>query len=274
MFLALVWGGTFVVVKTALPDVSTMCFLALRFGLASACMLALFGRLFTRLPHRELWPGLRGGFITGVLLWLGFGLQTWGLERTTAGNSGFLTGLYIVLVPLFSAAAYRRWPRVPELVGIAIGSGGIVLLTAPSSGLRLNLGDVLTIGCAIVFAGHLLTLGYFSQRERFEAVAVGQVICTCVLSSFGLLFEPPRIVWNAHVVFALIVTGVVATAVAFALQCWAQQFTTATRAALILALEPVFSYLAAVAFAGEVVTARSVIGGTLILAGILVVELR
>ncbi len=276
MLLALIWGGTFVVVKAALHDTSVMCFLALRFGVASLCMLLLFGNTFRAMPRRQLWCGLRGGFLAGFLLWLGFAFQTWGLERTTAGNSGFLTGLYIVLVPLLSAVGFRRWPKTVELAGIALASVGIVLLTAPPSlhSFRLNFGDVLTIGCAIVFAVHLLVLGYFSQRERFEVVATGQIICTCLISAAALSFEPPRIVWGPRVVIAVLVTGLLATALGFGLQTWAQKYTSPTRTAVILSLEPVFAYGTAVGFAGEPLTFRSVLGGGLILAGILAVELR
>jgi drug/metabolite transporter (DMT)-like permease len=276
MLLTLVWGSTFVVVKGALQDASAMCFLALRFATAALCLVLLFLHSFRYMTKRELWCGLRGGLLVGVLLWLGFGLQTWGLERTTASNSGFLTGLYIVLVPLFSAAAYRRWPRPAELVGITVAGVGLVFLTAPSvrSHWTFNLGDILTIGCAVAFALHLLTLGYFSQRERFEVVATGQVICAGLFSAVALIFEPPRITWNAPVVFAILLTGVLATALAFTLQTWAQQYTTATRTALILSLESVVSYATAVLFANEKVTLRSLFGGGLILTGILVVELR
>ncbi len=276
MLLALLWGATFVVVKGALHDVSSMCFLSLRFAVASLCMLLLFSGKFASMSRREFWRGMRGGFITGIFLWGGYALQTWGLERTSAGNSGFLTGLYIVLVPIISAACYRRWPRPAELSGIAVASIGILLLTAPASlaAFHLNSGDLLTIGCAVVFAVQLIVLGYFAQRERFEAVATGQIVCTCLISTVALTVEPPRIAWTPSVITAILITGIFATALAFALQTWAQQYTTATRTALILSLEPVFAYIAAVLIAGEPLTIRSVVGGALILAGILIVELR
>ena len=173
--VALVWGSTFVVVKHALLDISTLYFLALRFSVASLCMLLLFLPAFRRAGWPSVRQGLRGGAVAGLLLWLGYLLQTFGLKYTTAANSGFLTGLYIVLVPLTSAAIYRRWPQWRELLGIAIATVGMTLLTVPSvrTGLQLNFGDLLTIGCVAAFACHLLVLGYFSQRERFEAVALG-----------------------------------------------------------------------------------------------------
>jgi len=274
--VALVWGATFVIVKRALLDISTMYFLAVRFALASICLLLLFLPAFQRATTREIWGGLRGGAVTGLFLWLGYVLQTFGLKYTTAGNSGFLTGLYIVLVPLISAAVYRRWPQIRELAGIGIATAGMAVMTVPGldTHFRMNRGDLLTLGCAAAFACHLLVLGYFSQREFFPAVALGQIACTAALSTISLIVEPPRAVWNSAVIGALCVTALFATALAFALQTWAQQYTTATRTALIFALEPVFALVTAVAVGGEHLTIAAITGGALILTGILAVELK
>ncbi|MBV9267396.1 MAG: DMT family transporter [Acidobacteriaceae bacterium] len=275
-FVALLWGTTFVIVRGALPRISTMYFLSVRFTLATACMCLLFLPAFRSMSLRDLRCGLRGGFAAGVFLWLGYVLQTFGLKYTTAGNSGFLTGLYIVVAPLIGAAFARRWLQPAELGGLAVATAGLVLLAAPnvSAQYGVNRGDLLTIGCAIVFAFHLLVLGHFSKRERFEAVAIGQVALTAVLSSLSLIFEPPAATWTAGVVFAIVITGVFATAVAFAFQTWGQKYTTVTRTALIFALEPVFALVTAVAVGGEKLTIYSVTGGALILCGILLVELR
>ena len=274
--VALIWGATFVVVKRALVEISTMYFLAVRFGLASLCMLVMFAAAFRHMQARWIWRGLGGGAVAGIFLWLGYVLQTFGLKYTSAGNSGFLTGMYIVLVPLISAAIYRRWPERAELAGISVATGGMALLTLPSLDrqFRMNRGDLLTIGCAVAFAFHLLVLGYFSQRERFEAVALGQIVCAAVLSTCSLAIEPPKAAWSNAVVFAIVLTAVFATAVAFALQTWGQQHTTATRTALIFALEPVFALATAVLVGGERLTGWRFSGAVLILAGILAVELR
>ncbi len=186
--VALVWGATFVVVKRALVEMSTMYFLALRFALASACMAAIFWPAFRRAERARVWRGLRGGLIVGLLLWLGYVLQSFGLKFTTAGNSGFLTGMYIVLVPLIGAAVYRRWPLFRELIGIGLASAGMIVMTIPGldNHFGMNAGDLLTLGCAVAFACHLLLLGYFSQREFFPAVAFGQIACTAALSGVSL----------------------------------------------------------------------------------------
>jgi drug/metabolite transporter (DMT)-like permease len=273
--VALVWGATFVIVKRALADISTMYFLAVRFTLASVCMLLIFVPSFRQASRAAVWRGLRGGIAAGVFLWAGYVLQTFGLKYTTAGNSGFLTGLYIVLVPLIGAAVYRRWPQSREMAGIVIATAGMIAMTIHGldTHLLMNRGDALTVGCAFAFACHLLVLGYFSQREFFPAIALGQIACTAILSTASLFVEHPTAYWSSAVVWAVCVTALLATAVAFALQTWAQQYTTATRTALIFALEPVFALTVAVMVGGERLSFAAVTGGTLILAGILAVEL-
>ncbi|HEY7306034.1 MAG TPA: DMT family transporter [Bryobacteraceae bacterium] len=274
--VALVWGSTFVIVKRALLEISPTYFLAVRFALASLCLFLIFLPAFRRTSTRDILRGLRGGASAGLFLWLGFVLQTLGLRFTSAGNSGFLTGLYIVLVPLIGAAVYRRWPVMRELTGITLAAAGMLVLTVPSldADFHMNKGDLLTLACAVAFALHLLVLGYYSQRERFEAVALGQIACATVLSSASLFLEPPRAVWSPAVILAIVITAVLATAVAFALQTWAQQYTTPTRTALVFALEPVFALATAVSAGGEALTLAAVTGGVLILAGILTVELK
>jgi drug/metabolite transporter (DMT)-like permease len=274
--VALVWGTTFVVVKSALPHISTMYFLAVRFALAAVCMLAIFLPAFRTTNSDAIWRGLRGGVVAGLFLWSGYVLQTAGLKYTTAGNSGFLTGLYIVLVPLIGATIYRRWPQARELAGIAVATAGMVIMTLPfvDARFRMNKGDLLTLACAVAFAFHLLILGYYAHRETFQAVALGQIACAAALSSLCLPFEPPRATWSAGVIAAVVLTAIFATAIAFALQTWGQQYTTPTRTALIFALEPVFALATAVAVGGERLTISSLAGGALILAGILAVELK
>ncbi len=273
---ALIWGATFVVVKDALAEISALYFLTARFVLATLCMLVMFLPALRRTAPGAIWRGLRGGATAGIFLWLGYVLQTLGLKYTSAGNSGFLTGLYIVLVPLISAAAYRRWPQIRELTGVAIAGSGMIVLTVPSldRNFHINKGDLLTLGCAVAFAFHILVLGYYSQRERFEAVALGQIACAAVLSSISLTIEPPKAAWSSDVIFAIVLTAVFATAVAFALQTWGQQRTTPTRTALLFALEPVFALVTAVLAGGEALTAGAISGGALILVGILAVELK
>ena len=274
--VAVVWGSTFVLIKDALADISTVYFLFLRFSLASLCLLVLFAPAFRKTPWRETAQGLGSGALAGLFLWLGYILQTMGLKYTTAGNSGFLTGLYIVLVPLIGAAFLRKRPTARETVGILIATSGMVVMTLPSllANFTFNRGDLFTIACAVAFAFHLVTVGHFSQRRRTEALALGQIACAAFLSACSLKLEPIHAVWSRSVWVALLVTAIFATAAAFALQTWAQRYTTPTRTALIFALEPVVALVTAVVIGGEALTLYAVTGGAFILAGILAVELK
>ncbi len=273
--VALVWGTTFVVVKQAITQISALYFLTLRFSLATLCLLIFLLPRLRSLPPDALRYGLRGGFITGIFLWGGYVLQTLGLHYTSAANSGFLTGLYIVLVPIIGAVVYRQKTSPREKSGVIFAGLGMVIMTMPTSGagFHLNSGDLLTIGCAVAFAFHLLVLSHFSKRAPVEAVALGQIACAALLSGAALLVEKPIAHWSPSVVTAIVLTAVFATALAFLLQTWGQKHTTPTRTAVIFALEPVFALVTALAF-GEPLRWLAIIGGSMILAGILVVELK
>lgn len=267
--VAFIWGSTFVVVKGALEDASTFLFLALRFTLA-ALLLAFWlrGRLARRAAVH--W---RGAGLCGVLLFAGYALQTAGLRWTTASNSAFITGLYIVLVPLLASLVYRTRPRPAELAAAGLATAGTAMM---SGGLpaQWNRGDLLTAGCAAAFAGHILAVERYSRRMDFERLSLIQIAAVAALSwAAAAVLEPPRAVWTPRLWFALLATSVLATAVSFVLYTWAQGYTSAARAALIFALEPVFAGVVAWA-AGERWTAASLAGAALILAAIVLVELK
>lgn len=267
--VAFIWGATFVVVKSALADVSTFLFLALRFSLATLLLgFWLRGRLLRR--ARVNWTGGAG---CGLLLFAGYALQTAGLRWTTASSSAFITGLYVVLVPLFGSLVYRNRPRLAELGAAALATAGTAMMSGgmPS---QWNRGDLLTAGCAAAFAGHILAVERYSRRMDFEQLSLMQIAVVAVLSwAAAAVLEPPRIQWTPRLWFALLATSLLATALSFVLYTWAQGHTSAARAALIFALEPVFAGVVAWA-AGERWTAGRLAGAALILAAIVLVELK
>jgi drug/metabolite transporter (DMT)-like permease len=271
--IALIWGSTFVLVKNALEDISTTLFLALRFGIATIALATVFRRRYAAISDWR-WE-VQGGVLAGLFLYAGYLLQTLGLRHTTPSKSAFLTGLYIVLVPLLSAFVYKKAPRSREVFGIATATVGMGMMTLERAALRVGYGDLLTLACAVAFAGHILVIGQYSGRISFEGLALLQVATAAVLA--GLMFwwtEVPRVVWSGQVIMALVITSLLATALAFTVQSWAQQYTTPARTALIFALEPVFAGLTSFFFFGERFTARAIAGAVLILAGILTVELK
>ncbi len=268
--VAFIWGATFVIVKEALQDVSTFLFLALRFTLAAA-LLAFWLRNRLARGTPAAWGG---GALCGGLLFLGYALQTAGLRWTSASNSAFLTGLYVVLVPLLAPLVYRCGPRPVELGGAALAASGTALLSGglPSAWSR---GDLLTAGCAVAFAAHILAVERYSRQMDFERLSLMQIAVVAALAwAAAAWIEPARIVWSARLWTALLTTSVLATAVSFVLYTWAQGQTSAARAALIFALEPVFAGLVAWTAAGERWTAASLGGAALILAAIVLVELK
>jgi drug/metabolite transporter (DMT)-like permease len=271
-FIALIWGSTFVLVKEALEDISSLLFLAIRFSLAAVALAAAFrGRYGSASGQKPLWPGV----VAGTFLFSGYMFQTVGLKYTTASKSAFITGLSIVMVPLFASLVYKEAPHLSEWLGVVVAATGLALLTLPAGEFRIGLGDGLTAICAVVFAVHIVLMGLYSPRIGVENLSMIQVATAAVLS-LGTFWwaETPRVKWTTVLVVALVVTALLATALAFTVQAWAQQRTTATHAALIFALEPVFAWITSYLVAAEMLSARAAAGAVTILGGILIVELK
>jgi len=262
-----------VVVKAAIRDCSTLLFLAVRFSIATVALAAAFRPLPGRFDKTK--PILARGALVGAVLFLGYVLQTVGLSYTSPSKSAFITGLCVVMVPVFSAVVSRRIPSPSEILGVSVATVGMALLTLRGANLRMEFGDVLTLGCAAAFSVHLMLLGRFAARLGFQGLALTQVATAAVLglSTFWWI-EQPAVHWTPGLISALIITGLLATAVAFSIQSWAQRYTTATRTALIFAMEPVFAWLTSFVVAGETLAPRAAAGAVLILAGILLVELK
>jgi drug/metabolite transporter (DMT)-like permease len=237
---------------------------------------------------------IAAGALVGLCLAIGYQFQTTGLARTTPSKSAFITGLVVVLVPLFSIVPALRAPgahkpRWNAFLGAAIAFLGILLLTAPSAqraasagmlaGLlpdlsTINLGDALTFGCAIGFALHCIALSHVSPRIGFRPLAILQIGFCAVFMAVSLPFiEHPHIHWTARLIIALIIAAVLATAAAFSIQSWAQSILPPTHTALLLTMEPVFAWITAFLVMGERLGLRPAIGAILILTGIALTEL-
>lgn len=275
LLVALIWGATFVTVKDALNDISPLLFNALRMALAFLCLVAFYPRELRRIGSREWrmsWP-------VGVLLFLGYSFQTTGLRLTTPSKSAFITGLSVVLVPLFLFALFRRKISIWAGVGVAAAFTGLAMLALPagrnwSDLAQVNPGDWLTLACAIAFALQIIFLGRATQAVSFKAVAMLQTgIAAVLMASVVPLSEHLHVLWSGRVLIALVVTAVLATAAAFAIQSWAQQFTSATNTALIFTMEPVFALLTSYLVLQERLGGRALLGCGLILGGVLLSEL-
>lgn len=267
--ITVVWGTTFVVVKSALADTSSFAFLAMRFALAAIVLSLIFGKGVRR---TALWPGL----LAGALLFTAYAFQTLGLELTTPSKSAFLTGLSIPMVPLASSCVYRVKPRLVEVAGILVATIGMMLMTlssSPSTSFAISRGDLLSFLCAVVFALHIVVIGHYSPIAGFESLALLQISTAAFAGlAFFRFAEPLRFHMTPAVIGAVLLTGLFATALAFTVQAWAQKYTSATRAALIFSLEPVVAWLVSWLLTGETLANRGKVGAGAILAGILLVE--
>lgn len=256
-------------------------YLAMRFAFATVTMLPAWWWVQRQpglLPPDGRKVGLTAlgaGLLLGIVLSLGYALQTFGLRWTTAAKAGFITGTSVVLVPIFAALIFRHRPSGKTWFGIALAFIGLALLSLNfEDNLQPNKGDVLTLGCAAAFAVQILLVEYLTHRYDALPLTVGQLLMVVMLS---VLFVP--VVgesWQrptGPVLFSAAFTGIFASALAFTVQTVAQRFTEAVHAALIFSAEPIFAALFSFLLTGERFTPRVIVGSALILAGMLVVDL-
>jgi drug/metabolite transporter (DMT)-like permease len=260
---AFFFGTTFLVVQDAVETADPVPFLAVRF-LIGAAVLWLLGHRRASTPKERA-----HGITAGSALLAGYVLQTVGLQYTSPSTSAFITYLLVVFVPLLGFVALGRRPHPLTLVGLVLAVAGLVLLTGGADA-SFGRGEVLTLGCAVAFAAHLVIVGETAGRHdaiRFTCVQVATVGLACLAVSLvtGGLAMPAR-AWAAAAF-----TGVFATALAFFAMVWAQRVVSSSRAALILLLEPVFAALLS-ALTGDPLTASAVAGGALILVAVAVAE--
>ena len=262
-----IWGTSFVIVQKALEEIPVFHLIAYRFTLAALLLLPLAW-------GRSTPGGRRDGILLGVILFVGFVLQTAGLLWTTPSRSAFLTAISVILVPVFGLFAGRglRWgPAVGSVLALA---GVWVLYRPEASGAAFGKGDALTVACAVVFAVYPLVLERITRRNPLGPLAVTQFCVVAVLALPSLVLDPPsaRELTGAPLV-AVLVIGVLATAAAFAAWLYAQRHLSAVEAGVILTLEPVIAAVLSVALGIEPWTAALAIGGLLVMAAMLVTEL-
>jgi drug/metabolite transporter (DMT)-like permease len=260
---AFFFGTTFLVVQDAVADAEPVPFIAVRFLIGGA-VLALLGRRRRRTPGE-----LRDGSMAGMALLVGYVLQTIGLQYTTPSTSAFITYLLVVFVPLLTLATLRRRPHPLTLVGLVLAVAGLVLLTGGAD-VSFGRGEVLTLGCAVAFAAHMVMLGEAAGRHDAIRLTCVQVTTVGVVS-LAISLVTGGLDLPAGALGAAAFTGVFATALAFFAMVWAQRVVSPSRAALILLLEPVFAALLAWA-TGDALTAAALAGGMLILAAVVVAE--
>jgi len=266
--IAAVWGLTFVMVQDAIEHLPPLTFLAYRFIPASALVAIFFWRPLKALPP----AGWRVGVTMGAFLTAGYISQTLGLEHTSASNAGFITGLFVVLTPLLGALVLGIRPAAAAWAAAVLSALGLLLLSGMGGDLRLD-GDGVVFLCAVAFAAHILVTGRAVARHHVGAlVAVQLGVCGLFCLSFAAVagdLDPPR---GATLWSALAVTAVVASALGFLVQSYAQQHAPPVRTALILAAEPAFAGLFGYLLGSDHLSALAWTGAALILAAIVLVD--
>lgn len=267
----LIWGSTFVLTKMALNHLPPLLFLAVRFSLATLIMSVVF------FPHlrrnwRQTWLA---GSRVGLALAVAYITQTVGMQTTSASKAAFITGLAVILVPIFHALHSRRLPQRSVLVGALLAASGLSLLSGIiGEGLILSIGDIWVTACAMAFAVHILATGHYAGQVNIPALTTIQFTVTaisCWVAGLGLEQwpgSPPFDIWAIILFLALF-----GTAGAFGLQTWAQRRLSASRAAIILTLEPVFAAFFGFIMLAERLTWAGYLGCVAIVTGTLVAEL-
>ncbi len=265
--VAAVWGWTFVMVKDAVATFPLYAFLGWRFGIATAAFLVLFPLALRRLRRQTLGVGV----LAGLMLTAGYVFQTWGLMDTSASRAAFITGMFVVLTPAMQLLLLRRAPNRLALAGIALAVLGMWLLTGGVDG--WGSGETRVLLCAVAYSAHMIVLGgpgRGSDPIALTLVQLATVAVVCAGISVASEAAPLPRGWGLW--SALLVTGIVASAAAFAVQTYAQRYLSPTRTALILTTEPAFGGLFGWLLAGDRLGPAGTLGAALILAGMMLAE--
>ena len=261
VLVAIIWGVTFIIVKNALNDAPPFSFASLRFGIATILTLILVNqKIFTLTKHE-----INGGIFCGFFLFLGYAFQNFGLMHTTASKSAFITSVSVLLVPFILLFLRIQKINPRTWIAVMVATLGLYMLLTPEEN-KVNLGDIITFGCAVSFALHIVIQdNYIKKKVRmlpFFFIQASFVTLFSIINAFFL--DTQTIVWSNRLLIAILVTGIFATFVAILIMIWAQKILKPTETALIFSLEPVAATFFAISFGGELLGFWGWIGGGLI----------
>ena len=275
LITAMIWGSSFVTQSLSAGHLGCFSFNALR-SIPAALALLLLLLVVRRIRPREKYTAeekralLRGGLICGFFLTLGVNLQQFGIETTTAGKAGFITALYVVLVPI-AGLAFGRKPRWWVWLSVAMSAAGLWLLCMTGAE-GLSLGDSLVLLCALAFTGHILCADHFSPLVDGVKLSCIQFFTCGVLSFIPMLLEHPNLGAILSAAVPILYAGVLSSGVAYTLQIVAQKDTDPTVASLILCLESVFAVLAGALVLHQIPTGRELAGCVLMFVAIVLAQ--
>ncbi|MCA1840949.1 MAG: DMT family transporter [Actinomycetota bacterium] len=266
-----IWGSTFMIVKKAIGQMPPFEFLTIRFALATAVIAPFAAK---KMRSVKLANGLRGGMYAGGFLAIGYATQTIGLRYTTATRSAFITGLTVIFAPIMATVFAKKPPSRVAAAGVVIATVGLALLTGGPTG-RFGLGEMLTVATSLAFGAHVVALSRFSPKSDPWVLTLVQVLfCALAFSPVALLTEDLVRPSSAFMVEALALTGIGATAIGFFVMVWAQKRLSPTATAVTLTMEPVFAGLTSYLVTGETLSGFEQIGAVLIIAAMLLADLR
>ena len=270
LITAIVWGSGFVVTAIALEYLTAYQVMAGRFILAAIILSLLFGKKFKTFTKSVIWKGA----ILGTILYIGFALQTVGLEYTTPSKNAFLTAVNVVIVPLIAYLVYKRKVDRYETIGAIITLIGIGFLSLQGS-MTINIGDALSLACAVAFAFDIFYTNHFVKKEDALSLTIVQFITASFIAVIAVFIQGDiPTTFEKEALYSIIYLAVFSTTIAYVCQNVAFQYTTATKGAIILSLESFFGMLLSVLFLHEVLTGRMIIGAALIMIAILITELK
>ncbi len=281
LLMTLLWGATFVIVKESLHDISSMLFVATRFGIAG---MVLFAALIFR-KKKFVKEAFGPGIFLGVFLYLSFITQTIGLKYTTATNSGFITGSSVVIVPFLQYFIQKKKPSRGAIIGTVLVFIGILFLSSGGNsitiflsqfGQNFNVGDGLTLACAFFYAFHIVFIDSISAKHDNWILLLTQIITVCILALLtafifaGFSMEPLRVNFSNYLVFGILYTSIFTTLVTIGLQTKFQKNVTPTQAGIIYSFEPIFAAIFAFFLLNEKMSMFGLVGCALIFLGLIV----
>lgn len=270
LLVAIFWGGGFIAVKGALDSLTPFYIMAMRFGISAIIMLLIFRKKVRHITKNEL----KVGSVVGLLLFLGFAAQTVGMKYTTAGKNAFLTGTNVVIVPFLYWVISKKRPDTYSLISAFMCFIGIGMLTL-DGGIHISLGDGLTLLCAVFFAAHIVSVGFFIEKVDAILLVIIQLSVAAVFSIIAaLIYEPMPQPLSTDTMFAIGYLAIFSTMLAFFIQNVAQKYTTSTHAAIILCLESVIGSILSVIILNEIFTSKMILGCLTIFIAIITTETK
>ncbi|WP_338562727.1 DMT family transporter [Erwinia sp. E_sp_B04_7] len=270
VLITMVWGGTFLAVHHAMTVSGPFFFVGVRFATAALMLAAISWRTLRGLTSTEV----KAGALIGIAIGCGYGLQTYGMQTISSSKSAFITAMYVPLVPLLQWLFLRRPPGLMSWAGVALAFAGLILLAGPEgNSLAFGAGEIATLASTLAIAAEIILIGASTGKVDVKRVTIVQLAFASLLAFLLMIPNAEKVPeYSPYLLFSALGLGV-ASAVIQVTMNWAQRSVSPTRATVIYAGEPVWAGIVG-RIAGERLPAAALVGGAMILAGVLVSELK